>query len=127
MERFYYRRLEVYKNVKSLIVQIYELIKVFPKEETYALSDQLRRASVSIASNIAEGFGRYSEKERLYFLGNANGSLMEVSCQLEIAEAVGYIPTETLFELDNNIEIITKQLAGLRRSITNSQHPTPST
>lgn len=117
MERFYYRRLDVYKNAKSLVINIYEIVKTFPKEETFALSDQLRRASVSITSNIAEGFGRYYPKERLQFLANANGSLMEVSSQLEIAEAIGYISKEKQDEIDCQIEVVVKQLAGLRRSI----------
>lgn len=119
MERFYYRRLDVYNNAKLLVIKTYKLVKTFPKEETYALSDQLRRASVSITSNIAEGFGRYYPKERLQFLANANGSLMEVSSQFEIAEAVGYISKDDLEEIDRDIETITKQLAGLRRSIEN--------
>ena len=61
MEKFYYRRLDVYQNAKSVIIDVYKALESFPKEERYALCDQLKRAAVSIASNIAEGFGRYSE------------------------------------------------------------------
>jgi len=111
--------LNVYKNSKQLVVDIYSIVRGFPKEELYGLSDQLRRASVSIISNIAEGFGRFTDKERLYFLGNANGSLMEVSSQIEIAEALGFVDSETKEKIDNDIELITKQLMGLRNAISN--------
>lgn len=126
MEKYYYRRLDVYQNTKSLIIEIYKILEFFPKEEQYALCSQLRRAAVSIASNIAEGFGRYSEKERLYFLNNANGSLMEVSCQLDIAEALGYIDNDTKEKIDNDLLVITKQLASLRNKIS-CNTPTPIT
>ena len=91
MELLYYRRLDVYKNAKALAIRINELTKTFPVEERYALSNQLRRASTSIMFNIAEGFGRYSVNERLHFLEIANGSLMETSSELELAESYQYI------------------------------------
>lgn len=119
MERFYYRNLDVYKNSKQLVIEIYEITKSFPREELYGLSDQLKRASVSVISNIAEGFGRFSTKERLYFLGNSSGSLMEVSSQIDIAEAIGFIDCDTKEKIDNEIEIIIKQLVGLRNAIEN--------
>ena len=122
MEKFYYRRLDVYQNAKSLTIDIYKVLESFPQEERFALCDQLKRAVVSIVSNIAEGFGRYSEKERLYFLNNANGSLMEVSCQIDVAEALGYIDNETKERIDDKILIITKQLAALRNKISNKQN-----
>ena len=105
-----------------VVLTVYKALESFPKEERYALYDQLKRATVSIASNIAEGFGRYSEKERLYFLNNANGSLMEVSCQIDVAEALGYIDNETKERIDDKILIITKQLAALRNKISNKQN-----
>ena len=61
MELFYYRRLDVYQNAKQLAIDIKEIIKTFPVEERYALTDQLRRASTSIMFNLAEGFGRYTK------------------------------------------------------------------
>lgn len=133
MEKFYYRRLDVYQNSCQLVIDVYELLKRFPQEERFALCDQLRRASVSIISNIAEGFGRYSNKERLYFLGNANGSLMEVSSQIDLSCRLGYIDQECLETIDDKISVITKQLASLRKRIEmpnipptpNTQQPTP--
>ena len=83
-----------YQKAKEVVKRTYKLLKKFPAEERYAMSDQLRRASVSITSNIAEGINRYSIKEKSHFIEMAYGSLMEVSSQIEIAEDIGYITTE---------------------------------
>jgi len=123
MELFYYRRLDVYRDAKQLAINVNEVLKSFPKEERYALTSQLQRASTSVMFNIAEGFGRYSSKERTYFLDIANGSLMEVSSQIELAEAYHYISTTQREEFDNQILSIVKQLAGLRRSLLQSPNP----
>ena len=120
MELFYYRRLDVYKDAKQLAINVNEALKSFPKEERYALTNQLQRASTSVMFNIAEGFGRYGSKERIHFLDIANGSLMEVSSQIELAEAYHYISTTQREELDNQILCIVKQLAGLRKSLLQS-------
>lgn len=80
-----YKNLEAYKEAKELVLVVYRLLKKFPKEETYALCDQLRRAVVSVPSNLAEGSGRYSTKEQLHCLEISYGSLLEVECQLDIA------------------------------------------
>ena len=76
-----FRSLRAYQESKELVKQVYELLKKFPKEEQYALCDQLRRSVISVPSNIAEGMGRYSTKEQVHFLEIAFGSLMEVSAQ----------------------------------------------
>ena len=123
MELFYYRRLDVYRDAKQLAINVNEVLKSFPKEERYALTSQLQRASTSVMFNIAEGFGRYSSKERTYFLDIANGSLMEVSSQIELAEAYHYISTTQREDFDNQILSIVKQLAGLRRSLLQSSNP----
>ena len=81
MELFYYRRLEVYQRAKEFANKIYDVTESFPAAETYALSNQLQRAAVSVISNIAEGFGRFSDNDRRHFLDMANGSLMEISAQ----------------------------------------------
>ena len=117
MELFYYRRLDVYKDAKQLAINVNEALKSFPKEERYALTNQLQRASTSVMFNIAEGFGRYGSKERIHFLDIANGSLMEVSSQIELAEAYHYISTIQREDFDSQILSIVKQLAGLRRSL----------
>ena len=123
MELFYYRRLDVYRDAKQLAINVNEVLKSFPKEERYALTSQLQRASTSVMFNIAEGFGRYSSKERIHFLDIANGSLMEVSSQIDLAEAYHYISTTQREEFDSQILSIVKQLAGLRRSLLQSSNP----
>ena len=123
MELFYYRRLDVYRDAKQLAININEVLKSFPKEERYALTSQLQRASTSVMFNIAEGFGRYSSKERTHFLDIANGSLMEVSSQIELAEAYHYISTTQREEFDSQILSIVKQLVGLRKALLQSSNP----
>ena len=86
-----YRDLKAWQSAMHLVQDIYRLTRTFPKEETYGLTSQLRKAAVSIASNIAEGKGRSSDKELLHFLSNAKGSLFEVETQIMIAESLGYL------------------------------------
>ncbi len=78
----------------ELVTAIYRATATFPKDELFGITSQLRRAAVSIPSNIAEGQGRLSEKEFRFFLGQARGSLMEVETQLQIAENLGYLQKE---------------------------------
>jgi four helix bundle protein len=116
MEIFGYRKLVVYIKAREMVRQVYKLLKNFPKEEQFAMCDQLRRASVSVTSNIAEGVNRYSVKEKAHFLEMSYSSLMEVMSQLEIANDLGYISNVDL----NNIEVvvadIARLLSGLQRS-----------
>ena len=85
--------------------------------ERNALLNQIQRAAISIPSNIAEGMGRFSLKERIHFLEIANGSLMEVMCQLEIANQLGYISLEQMHEQELLVSEIAKMLFGLRKSL----------
>jgi four helix bundle protein len=84
--------LVVWQNAMDLVLSIYRITKCFPREETYGLVSQMRRAAVSIPSNIAEGRGRFSAKEMSQFLVNARGSLLELETQIEISRALEYIP-----------------------------------
>ncbi len=86
-----YRDLKVWQTAMEMVQEVYRLTQAFPREETYGLTIQLRRAAVSIASNIAEGKGRSSDKELLHFLSNAKGSLFEVETQIMIADGLGYL------------------------------------
>ena len=121
MELFYYRRLDVYQNAKKLAIDIKEILEGFPAGERYALTDQLRRASTSIMFNIAEGFGRYTNKDRIRFIDIANGSVMEVSSELELAESFGYITSEDLKKFDDMILVIVRQLATLRSTLQSTE------
>ena len=88
---FIYKRLIVWQKAMSFMVEVYKLVKQFPLDERYALSDQVRRAVVSVPSNIAEGAGRSSNKDYAHFLAIARGSLFETMTQLEGAERLGYV------------------------------------
>ena len=105
--------LNVYIKSKELVKQIYELLKKFPKEEQFALCDQLRRAVISIPSNIAEGSGRNSQKDQAHFYNIAYGSLMEVFSQLDIACDLGYISQEEFEQIELLINEEAKMLSGL--------------
>ena len=119
-EEYSYRKLKVYEKATNLVIHVYALIKKFPREEQYALCDQLRRAVVSVPSNIAEGMGRFSNKERVHFIQIAYGSLMETNCQMEIAYKLGYITEEELKELDDECDEIGRMLSGLRGALLHS-------
>lgn len=110
-----YKKLEVYTVGKELVLHVYELLKRFPKEEQYALCDQLRRAVISIPSNIAEGLGRVSTKEQIHFLEIAYGSLREVDCQLDIAKDLAYISDDELSDVEKQIEKVAALIAGMRK------------
>lgn len=116
MEVFGYRKLIAYQKAKEVVKRTYKLLKKFPPEERYAMCDQLRRASVSITSNIAEGVNRYSVKDKSHFIEIAFGSLMEVSSQFEIAEELGYISTEDRMSMDELIKEDARLLSGLQNS-----------
>ena len=116
MEIFGYRKLVAYQKAKEVVKWTYKLLKKFPPEERYAMCDQLRRASISITSNIAEGVNRFSIKEKAYFIEIAYGSLMEVSSQFEIAEELNYITSADRLSMDQLIEEDARLLSGLLSS-----------
>jgi four helix bundle protein len=116
MEVFGYRKLVAYQKAKEVVKMTYKLIKKFPSDERYAMCDQLRRASVSITSNIAEGINRYSAKDKVHFIEIAYGSLMEVSSQFEIAEDLKYINIEDRSNIDILISDVARLLSGLQKS-----------
>lgn len=116
MDKFSFFDLRVYKEAKELVKGVYRILSKFPKLEVYALGDQLRRAVVSVPSNIAEGSGRFSIKEKIHFVEIAYGSLAETLCQLDIAHDLAYITDEEFNNEQEKINIIGKQLSGLRQS-----------
>ncbi len=86
-----YEDLTAWQKAMELVVTVYRVTRTFPKEEMYGLASQLRRAAVSIPSNIAEGKGRFSDKELLQFLSNSRGSAYELQTQIALAHRLGYI------------------------------------
>ena len=113
---FSFENLNVYHAVRDLVKEIYLAQKQLPKEETYALGDQIRRAAISISSNIAEGSGRSSFREKIHFIEISYGSLMEVYSQLQLSIDLGYIEAETFSTLRKDIIYVAKMLSGLKSS-----------
>ncbi len=91
MQNFGFQKLDIYQLAKTLVLESYRLTKEFPDTEKYALVQQINRAVISIPSNIAEGYSRKSNKDKSHFLNISYGSLMEIVCQYEIAQSLGYI------------------------------------
>lgn len=116
-KKYEYQNLDAYKEAKALVILVYMLLKKFPREEQYALCDQLRRAVISIPSNIAEGSGRTSAKDQAHFFEMAFGSLMEVNCQIDIAHDLDYITNEDIENVEKHIRAIAALLSGLRRKL----------
>ena len=116
-KKYNYKDLEAYKEAKILVRMIYSLLQRFPKEEMYALCDQLRRAVISVPSNIAEGSGRTSAKDQAHFMEMAFGSLMEVDCQIDIAQDLGYVSLDEHETVTIQISQVAALLSGMRRKI----------
>jgi len=111
-----HKELLVWQKAMQLVVDIYNLIRLLPKEETYGLSDQMRRAAISIPSNIAEGNARSSQKDMVHFLYIAQGSRAELETQLELCELIGYISKERLEPVLMQTQEIGRMLSGLIKS-----------
>jgi len=105
--------LHTWQEGHKLVLSIYTHTKNFPREEQFGLTSQIRRASVSITSNIAEGFSRNSFKEKLQFYAISLGSVTEVQNQLMIAKDVGYVPTPVFYDLHAQSIVVSKLLNGL--------------
>lgn len=106
----------VWQEAHRLAVLIYRITKSFPKEETYSLVDQMKRCSVSISSNIAEGFSRKGKKEKLQFYFTAKGSVTELQNQLLLAKDVGYLDKNIFSKTAEKTITVHKLLNGLIRS-----------
>jgi four helix bundle protein len=116
MKQYAFEKLEVWQDSKSLVKRIYKITKNFPDDEKYGLTNQLRRAAVSIASNLAEGSARQSLNDQARFTIMSFSSLMEVLNQLIICKELGYINEELLQELRAEIEKISNKLNKLVNS-----------
>jgi four helix bundle protein len=108
-----YTELEAWKKARRLVKEIYLNTQSFPKEELYALTSQIRRASISVPSNIAEGIGRNHDKETIQFLYIAKGSLYEVETQMYLSFDLNYLSLENLNDILMKIEECRKLLIGL--------------
>lgn len=102
-----------WQEAHTLVILLYQVTKDFPKEEQFRLTNQMRRAAVSITSNIAEGFGRQGYKEKVHFYYLAQGSLVELKSQLFVAKDIGYLTLPAQTRLFEQLVIAHKLLQGL--------------
>lgn len=115
-----FRQLNVWDEAHKLTLEIYKLTKEFPKEELFGLTSQMRRASVSIASNIAEGCGRGSNKEYAQFIQIALGSAYEIDYQILLAKDLGYLTNDVYKSLNERVDKTKRQLAALLKKVRES-------
>ena len=120
-----YRELLVWQQAMKLVLEVYRLINQLPHEEQFALGNQLRRAVVSIPSNIAEGFGRESHKDFSRYLVLSRGSLYEVGTQLEVASRLGYVQVDEAIRLQ--MDELSKMLGALIRKLRDAASSCPTT
>ena len=113
-----YKELNVWQKSMDAVKQVYSLVKFLPKEEIYALSDQMRRAAISIPSNIAEGYGRNSRNDYVRFLNIARGSKYELETQIQICIMLGYFTAETAESTLVALDEIGKMLNALIKKLT---------
>jgi four helix bundle protein len=116
-----YRELSVWKRAHNLALEIYRSTRSYPDCERYGLAAQLRRAATSVVSNIAEGSGRYSNREQVRFLRIARGSICEVECQLLLSRDIGYLNSAAWMTLDAGCQEVGRMLNGLIRSSLQGQ------
>lgn len=112
-----YRNLQIWKKAMEIVTEIYQHTNAFPKTEIYGITSQIRRASVSIPSNIAEGYGRSSKKEYGRFLTFAMGSLFEVQTQLEISKNLDYIKEEQFEKAYEDTRTLERMLSSYMRKV----------
>lgn len=112
--------LNAWQEGHKLVIGIYKLTKHFPSEERFSLTSQIRRAAVSITSNIAEGFGRQTKKDQMHYYIMARGSVLELQNQLLIARDIEILPVENYTHLQEQSIIVHKILNGLIRSVRNA-------
>lgn len=112
-----HRDLEVWKNSVQLVSDVYKITESFPHHEIFGLSNQMRRAAVSIPSNIAEGAGRFHRNEFVQFLYIASGSLAELETQMIVAKNLDYIDSSFLSSIEEHIRLIRSQIFGLIRKV----------
>jgi len=110
-----HKKLDLWNAAMELAVTVYKITELFPKEERYSLTDQIRRAVSSVPGNVAEGAARQTKKEFINYLHMAQGSLSELDTHLELSRRLGYLAQESWPSLDKQVERIDKMLSGLIR------------
>jgi len=123
--RFRFERLEVWQDARKLNREVYRMTRNFPSEERFAMTSQIRRASLSVSSNTAEGSDRNSDKDFAHFLEQSYGSLMELASLFFLAFDEGYITEAEVDPLFDHMEFIAKKTAALNRSLEVKTSKTP--
>ncbi|OGM76889.1 hypothetical protein A2210_00160 [Candidatus Woesebacteria bacterium RIFOXYA1_FULL_40_18] len=118
--------LEAWQEAHKLVLLVYQVTKKYPREERFSLVDQTRRCTISISSNIAEGFSRHGIKEKIQFYYVAKGSLTELQNQLLVAKDIGYIKPSTFEQITAQSITVHKLINGLIRSL-NTRYKLPNT
>ena len=117
-----YKDLLVWQKAIHFVTQVYKAVKGFPQEELYGLTSQIKRAAVSIPSNIAEGYGRKSTKDYIRFLQIAMGSIFEIQTQLEISKNLEFVSESSFGELYEYSREIERMLSSMINKVTESNH-----
>lgn len=112
-----YRELEIWKRAIDLTVDVYALTQRFPEDEKFGLTSQIKRAAVSVPSNIAEGAGRNSNKEFNQFLGISTGSIFEVETQLILAERLNFLSSDQIEEVLNRSNELVRMTKSLKSKL----------
>ena len=120
MFTFSFEKLEVWKEASTLVTKLYQITEGFPAEEKFGLTNQIRRASVSIASNLAEGTSRITNKDKAHFTTMAYSSTMELLNQLILSKNLSFLSEEIYIDLRQSITKISNMLNALRKTQINS-------
>ena len=113
-----FRQLQIWQRAHQFVLSLYPATRNFPGDELYGLTSQIRRASVSIPSNIAEGCGRHGDPELARFCRIAMGSASEVEYQLQLASDLGYLPAESYSSLNDDLVALKKMLNAFTQKLT---------
>ena len=112
-----HKKLDLWGKIIDLVVYLYQITKGFPREEEFGLKSQIRRAAVSVPSNISEGLTRKSNRDKTHFLNIAQSSLSEIDAQIEVSSRLGFITQEIESETYDRLSVVEMMLSGLVRSI----------
>ena len=123
MYTYPFEKLQAWHGAHKMVVRLYEITAKFPAEERYGLTQQLRRAAVSVSSNLSEGSGRFSAKDQGHFYSTAYSSLMEALNQILIAKDLGWVSLDAYEELRGHMEGLSAVITALRKSILSKQPP----
>ena len=121
----HFTEMPVWQQAHKVVLSVYELTRAFPDSEKYALTSQMRRAAVSVTSNIAEAFGRQTSRDKSKFYLIARGSCFEVQSQSHVARDVGYLTPETFAKLNQSLGEVIHGLNKIMKTLSNPSQPQP--